>query len=300
MAPPRAGAGPAARARTRRAPRAPTRRSRPRPPARPTTVVARHALVAVDLDVHDHRPGSLARGLQARAHVVDRARPDHPRAERFGVGREVDRQRLGGPVVGRHRAVRARVVERAEAARADRARQRADRRVAVVLHEHDHELDPLGHRGRQLARQHQVRAVADHHEHLALGRGELDAHPARDLVAHARVAVLDVVALRVARPPQLVQVARHRAGRAHHHAGLAGGVVDRADHLGLARQRLVARRHEPRHLGRPRRGLLGRPRATTPDPRGGRPARPAAPPARAARRPPRPGRSAWPRRRPPR
>ena len=43
--------------------------------------------------------------------------------------------------------------------------------------------------------------------------------PAGDLVAHARVAVLDVVALAVARAPQLVQVAGHRARRAHHHVG---------------------------------------------------------------------------------
>ena len=42
-------------------------------------------------------------------------------------------------------------------------------------------------------------AVADHHEHLALGIGQLDPEAAGDLVAHARVAVLDVVALGVMR-----------------------------------------------------------------------------------------------------
>ena len=51
---------------------------------------------------------------------------------------------------------------------------------------------------------------------VAVGRGELDPHRARQLVAHARIAVLDVIALTVGvrRPPQLVQVAGHRAGRA--------------------------------------------------------------------------------------
>ena len=105
----------------------------------------------------------------------------------------------------------------------------------MVVDEHDHERDPLGDRGHQLAGEHQVGAVADEHEHLALGRGELDPDPAGDLVAHARVAVLDVVALAVgvAGAPQLVEVAGGRAGGADDHARLAGGVVDGADHGGL-------------------------------------------------------------------
>ena len=131
---------------------------------------------------------------------------------------------------------------RAEARRAERARQRADRRVAVVVDEHDRDLDPFRDRRHEVAGQHEVRAVADHHVDLALGCGELDADPAGDLVAHARVAVLDVVALaeRIARPPELVQVAGRGAGGAHDDAGLAGRVVDRPDHTGLVRQRAVA------------------------------------------------------------
>src|ERR671930_191539 len=121
-------------------------------------------------------------------------------------------------------AWRSSAIVRAEARRADGPRQRADRRVAVVVDEHDDDRDPLGDGGDELARKHQVRPVADEDEDLALGRGELDAHATGDLVAHARVAVLDVVALAggVAGVPELVQVAGRRARRAHDHAGLAG------------------------------------------------------------------------------
>jgi hypothetical protein len=83
-------------------------------------------------------------------------------------------------------------------------------------------------------------AVADHHEHVAVRGREPDAQAAGDLVAHRRVAVLDVVALRVARPPQLVEVARHRARGADDDVPRGARGVDRADDLGLGRQRGVA------------------------------------------------------------
>ena len=83
-------------------------------------------------------------------------------------------------------------------------------------------LTPSWHGGDELLGHHQVRAVADHHEHLAVRRGQLDPEPAGDLVAHAGVAVLDVVALRVAGPPQLVQVAGQRAGGADDDVARAG------------------------------------------------------------------------------
>ena len=61
--------------------------------------------------------------------------------------------------------------------------------------------------------------------------GQLHPEPARHLVAHAGVAVLHVVALRVAGPPQLVQVAGQRAGRADDDVPRPGHVVDHADHF---------------------------------------------------------------------
>ena len=83
---------------------------------------------------------------------------------------------------------------------------------------------------------------------LSLRGRQLDADAAGDLVAHARVAVLDVVALRVARAPELVQVARHRPRRADDDASRRRRVVDRADHLALRRQRGVAQPVQARHL----------------------------------------------------
>src|SRR5439155_21092152 len=76
---------------------------------------------------------------------------------------------------------------------------------------------------------------------------ELYAEAAGDLVAHARVAVLHVVPLRVARSPELVQVTRHRAGRADNDILRSRGVVDRADHRAL-RRRIVLDRIEARDL----------------------------------------------------
>ena len=51
---------------------------------------------------------------------------------------------------------------------------------------------------------------------LALGLRQLDAEPAGDLVAHAGIAVFDVVAAGRAGLPQLVQLARQAAGGADH------------------------------------------------------------------------------------
>ncbi len=58
-------------------------------------------------------------------------------------------------------------VLRAEPLRAERLRERADRGEAVVLHQHDDDLDALGDRGDELGVHHQVGAVADHDEHVA-------------------------------------------------------------------------------------------------------------------------------------
>ena len=146
----------------------------------------------------------------------DRARRGARRPEAGGVRGQVDRQRRRR----RARSCGAVAVAGAEALRAERLRQRADRREAMVLHQHDDQLDALLHGGDELLGHHQVGAVADHDEHVAVlaasSDRQLDAEPAGDLVAHAREAVLDVVALAVAGAPQLVQVAGHRSRRADH------------------------------------------------------------------------------------
>src|SRR5438105_567222 len=82
-----------------------------------------------------------------------------------------------------------------------------------------------------------VRPVADEDVHLAIRCGELDAESAGDLVAHARVAVLHVVAVRIGYFPELVQVAGHRARSTDDDVARACGVVDGADDFALRRKR---------------------------------------------------------------
>ena len=108
----------------------------------------------------------------------------------------------------------------------------------MVLHQHDDDLHALLDGGDQLGRHHEVAAVADHGEHVAGLVGQTDADRGRHLVAHAGVAVLDVVGLAVAHPPQLVQVARHGAGGAEHDVARVGELVDRSQHLALRQQAL--------------------------------------------------------------
>ena len=121
----------------------------------------------------------------------------------------------------------------------------------MVVDENDRQLQPLLERGDDLARHHQIGAVADQHVDLTFRRRQLDPEAARDLITHAGVPVLDVVALRVARPPELVQLARHRARGADDHVGGGGRIVDGADHLALRRQRRVAEPVEAGDLGVP-------------------------------------------------
>src|SRR4029453_14282729 len=103
----------------------------------------------------------------------------------------------------------------------------------AVLHQHDDDLDPFLYGGGKLLGHHQVGPVADEDEDLAVGRSELHPEATSDLVAHARVAVLHVVALWVPGAPQLVQIAGHRACRAHDDAPGTGDVVHTTDHLAL-------------------------------------------------------------------
>src|SRR5207248_6746420 len=71
---------------------------------------------------------------------------------------------------------------------------------------------------------------------------ELGPESARDLVAHARIPVLDVILLAIARPPELVQVPGHGPGGADHDVAGSREFVDRADDLRL--------RSEERRVGK--------------------------------------------------
>jgi hypothetical protein len=186
--------------------------------------------------VHDGGPLRGPRPAEGLAELGDRADPQDVGAEALGVGGQVDRQvvavqqsglRVAEPVAG------------AEPLRSEALRQGADRGEPVVLHQDDHQLDPLGHRRDDLAVHHQIRAVADQRDHLAVGGGHLDPECAGDLVAHAGVPVLDVVLLGVPRPPQHLEVPGEAAGGLHEHVAGVAELVHRPDHLGLGRQRRV-------------------------------------------------------------
>ena len=104
----------------------------------------------------------------------------------------------------------------------------------------------LLHGGHQLGRVHQVGAVADQDEDLALGLGQADAQPGRDLVAHARVAEFEMTALAAGGIPELEQVSGRAARGGDDRVSLLGFAIEQADQLALA--------HAPRLrvAGRPR------------------------------------------------
>src|SRR5215211_8582422 len=227
----------------------------------PEGLVRRDTLVAVHGDVDDDRAVHAFCLFQGLLQPGDGLHPEHARAEALRVGGEIHGEDLAGFLLGieADRAVFSVTVVRPEAAGADGARERTDGREAGVVHENYDELVPLLDRGDYLGAHHQVGAVPDHHVDLALGRGHLDAKAASDLVPHARVAVLDVVALRVAYSPELVQIPRHRARRAHHHVLGRRERVHRPYDRTLGRQRTVLQRVEALDLPVPLPvGLLAR------------------------------------------
>ena len=122
----------------------------------------------------------------------------------------------------------------------------------MIVDEHDDELGPLLQGRDDRLAQHEIRAVPDERVHLAVGRRELHTKGAGDLVAHTRVAVLDVVLLAIACAPELVKVAGHRARSAHDDVRGRGPLVHGPDDLALRGQRRVSDRVQPGHLRVPR------------------------------------------------
>ena len=231
-------------------PPGPARSRRPRRPARPTSCRtrapprrcrSRPRSTSGRSSGGRRREGGLELGrVVGRAHLGSQARC---------VRREVDGQHVPGELAGGRVAV-PEVLERPHAAAL--ARQVADASEPVVVEQHDRQRDPLLDRGHQLRGQHQPRAVTDHHEHPPAGLGHRDADAPRDLVAHRRVAVLEVVAAGPRRAPQLVEVARQAARGAHHDAVLSRCLVDQPDRLGLRDMRRRPEATHPVHLGDPR------------------------------------------------
>ena len=75
-------------------------------------------------------------------------------------------------------------------------------------------LTPEHHRGGDLGVRHQVGAVADEADHLAVGRGELDAHARRRSRSPCRNSRTPCGSRPAGRLPELVQLARQAAGGA--------------------------------------------------------------------------------------
>ncbi len=157
----------------------------------------------------------------------------------LGVGAE--RAGVRGEIDGRcaERALQAIVEQIVERRAAACLLQSVDAAVAAVVEHDDDELQAEHHRRRDLAIHHQIAAVADHHDHLALGPRKLGAESARDFVTHARVAVFDVIRARTARAPELVQLGGQRAGGAHDDIvvrGMRDRALHGADHVGAVGQ----------------------------------------------------------------
>ena len=74
-----------------------------------------------------------------------------------------------------------------------------------------------------------------------VGHRELDAEAAGDLVAHAGIAVFEVVAAGLLRLPELVQFARQAAGGVDHDRVGRGHALHGADHLRVGRRHGVGR-----------------------------------------------------------
>ena len=100
--------------------------------------------------------------------------------------------------------------------------QSVDAAVAVVVENDDDQFVPQHHRCRDLGIEHEIAAVTDDDDDFPIGMRHFHAETAGDLVAHARVAVLHVVAAGSRGAPQLVQLRWERARSADHDVGGRG------------------------------------------------------------------------------
>src|SRR5215217_8080986 len=227
----------------------------------PEGVVIGYTFVAVDGDVDDRGPVNVFGVCEGSLQVLDVHCPDHVRTQALCAFGQVDGQDVAGRLLrveadGPSLAV---AVVGAEAVRAYGARERPDRGEAGVVDQDYGELVAFLDGSDDLGVHHQVRTVAAHYVDLALGGRHLHAEPAGDLIPHARVAVLDVVALRVARPPELVQIPRHGTRGADDNVLGIGERVDSPYDLALGRQRLVTQGVQPTDFPVPLPRLAGVP-----------------------------------------
>src|SRR5207249_2203039 len=97
------------------------------------------------------------------------------------------------------------------------------------------------YRGGDLAVEHEIGPVTDHHDDFALRLGEFHAQPSGDLVAHAGEAVLQVIARGLLGLPVLVQLPGQAPRGADQDVGRLRSSLHRTDDLGVRWQWLIAR-----------------------------------------------------------
>ncbi len=94
----------------------------------------------------------------------------------------------------------------------------------MIVEHHDVEFVAFLQCRDDLLRHHQVRAIAHEHVHLALGMCHLHTQSSRDFIAHARVAILHVVAAGLTSAPEFMKVSRHTSCGTHHDVGGFGEI----------------------------------------------------------------------------
>src|SRR5439155_24127712 len=111
----------------------------------------------------------------------------------------------------------------------------------VVLRNHDSDLQSLLERGDKLRRIHQVAAIAYQDENSSVRSRQLDAQSGWYLVAHARVAELEVRPFAIACVPQLVEILDRAAGGRDDSVTVAGVLVELADQLRVGEPPVITR-----------------------------------------------------------
>ncbi|MNF87450.1 hypothetical protein D3C84_699160 [compost metagenome] len=106
-----------------------------------------------------------------------------------------------------------------------------------VVEQHHVDLAPLLNRGRQFRVQHHVGAIAHQRIDLALRLGEFHPQCGIDLIAHARISVLDVIGVHAFAAPAALQVTRQAAGGGNDHRVIREGFIEHAEYATLGQAR---------------------------------------------------------------
>jgi hypothetical protein len=96
----------------------------------------------------------------------------------------------------------------------------------MIVEEHDIEFDLFLQAGDDFLGHHEIRAVPDQYIDLAAGIRHLDAQTTCDFVTHAGIPIIHVVALGVARAPELVQISRQTPRRIDNNVARFQGRVE--------------------------------------------------------------------------